>query len=62
MLKHSFKGFKDYYSILKIDQKSSQKEIKSSFFKLAKEFHPDIVNDDKIFKEISEAYGILSNE
>jgi len=55
----------DYYSILNISQSSSQDEIKKSFRKLALELHPDRNPDDpeseKKFKEITEAYGVLSD-
>ena len=55
----------DYYSILNISQSSSQDEIKKSFRKLALELHPDRNPDDpeseNKFKEITEAYGVLSD-
>ncbi|MBN1756212.1 molecular chaperone DnaJ [bacterium] len=56
---------KDYYKILGVGEKASQDEIKKSFRKLAKEYHPDRHPNDKVaeekFKEISEAYEILSD-
>ncbi len=56
---------KDYYSTLNISQGSSQEEIKKSFRKLALELHPDRNPDDpkseEKFKEITEAYGVLSD-
>jgi len=60
------KEFKDYYSILKIPTDcSSQEEIKKSFRKLALELHPDHNPDDseseERFKEVTEAYGVLSD-
>jgi DnaJ-class molecular chaperone len=60
------KEFKDYYTILKISQDcSSQEEIKKSFRKLALDLHPDHNPDDpereERFKEVTEAYGVLSD-
>jgi molecular chaperone DnaJ len=57
---------KNYYSILKIDEKASQDEIKKSYRRLAQEYHPDKNPDSKHhaekFKEINEAYTILSDK
>ncbi|MFN2362699.1 MAG: molecular chaperone DnaJ [Halarsenatibacteraceae bacterium] len=57
---------KDYYEILGVDKDADQKEIKKAYRKLAKKYHPDRNPDDpeasEKFKEISEAYGILSDE
>jgi DnaJ-class molecular chaperone len=59
------KEFKDYYSILKVSQSSSLEEIKKSFRKLALDLHPDHNPDDpeseERFKEVTEAYGVLSD-
>ena len=59
-------GFKDYFKILGISRNATDKEIKSAFRKLARKFHPDLhPHDDKAeseFKEINEAYEILSDE
>jgi len=54
---------KDYYKILGVDKTASEAEIKKAFRKLAHEHHPDKANGnaDK-FKEINEAYQILSNK
>jgi molecular chaperone DnaJ len=54
---------KDYYKILGVDKKSTQEEIKKAYRKLSKKYHPDI-NDgkDEKFKEVAEAYEILSDE
>ena len=58
-------GQKDYYEILGVDKDASQKEIKKAYRKLAKKYHPDMNKDDpdtsEKFKEISEAYEILSD-
>lgn len=56
---------KDLYSILKVDKESSEKDIKKSYKKLAFQYHPDKNKDPEaipIFKEISEAYEILTNK
>ena len=54
---------KDYYSILGVDKKSSQDEIKKAFRKKAHEHHPDKGGgDDSKFKEINEAYQTLGNK
>lgn len=54
---------KDYYEILGVDKNASQDEIKKTFRKKAMEHHPDKNNgDDTKFKEINEAYSVLSDE
>lgn len=57
---------KDYYYILGIKQGASVQEIKSAYKKLAVKFHPDKNDGDKFFeerfKDIQEAYSILSHE
>ena len=63
---HRPKEFKDYYSILKVSHESStQEEIKKSFRKLALELHPDHNPNDpqseERFKNVTEAYGVLSD-
>lgn len=55
----------DYYQILGIDRKASEPEIKLAYRKLAKLYHPDknigdLVAEEK-FKQITEAYTVLSN-
>src|SRR3990172_6731881 len=53
----------DYYKILGINKGASEDEIKKAFRKLAHKYHPDKRGGDEAkFKEISEAYGVLSNE
>ena len=58
--------FKDYFKILGISKNATDKEIKSAFRKLARQFHPDLhPYDEKAefqFKEINEAYEILSDQ
>jgi curved DNA-binding protein len=57
--------FKDYYSILGVDKSATAEEIKKAFRKLAVKYHPDRNPDNKAaeerFKEISEAYEVLSD-
>jgi DnaJ-class molecular chaperone len=59
------KKFKDYYSILEVSPNSSLDEIKKSFRKMALELHPDHNPNDpdseEKFKEVTEAYGVLSD-
>ncbi len=56
---------KNYYEILGVNEKANAEEIKKAYRTLAKKYHPDKSKDDKNaeerFKEISEAYSILSN-
>lgn len=56
---------KDYYKILGVSKNSSAKEIKKSYYQLAKKYHPDTNKDpdaSKKFQEVSEAYEILSDD
>lgn len=54
---------KDYYKILGIAQGASQEEIKKAYRKLAHQYHPDKQGgDESKFKEINEAYQVLSDE
>lgn len=52
---------KDYYEILGVPKNASQEEIKKAFYKLAHKYHPDKGGDAEKFKEINEAYQVLSN-
>ncbi|MBD3225921.1 MAG: molecular chaperone DnaJ [Caldithrix sp.] len=57
---------KDYYEVLGIDRNASQEDIKKAYRKLAVQYHPDKNPDDKNaeakFKEIAEAYAVLSDQ
>ncbi|MDB5244690.1 MAG: chaperone protein DnaJ, molecular chaperone DnaJ [Parcubacteria group bacterium] len=54
---------KDYYNVLGVDKKATQDDIKKAFRKLAHKYHPDKGGtDESKFKEITEAYSILSDE
>lgn len=54
---------KDYYKILGVEKSASKEEIKQAFRKLAHKYHPDKVGGNEAkFKEVSEAYSILSDE
>ena len=57
---------KDYYSVLGVNRDATQEEIKKAYRRLALEYHPDRNPKDKeaeeIFKEIGEAYAVLSDK
>ncbi len=55
---------KDYYEVLGVSKTASDEEIKRAFRKLAKQYHPDINKEpgaEEKFKEIGEAYAVLSD-
>ncbi len=51
----------DYYEVLGVTRSASQEDIKKAFHKLAHKYHPDKGGDEKKFKEINEAYQVLSD-
>jgi len=57
--------YRDYYDILDVDRGASEKEIKQSFRRLARRWHPDVNPNDpqaeEKFKEINEAYEVLGD-
>jgi curved DNA-binding protein len=57
--------YKDYYETLGVPRTASADEMKKSFRKLARQYHPDVARDKKKaeekFKEINEAYEVLSD-
>lgn len=57
---------KDFYAALGVSKKATQDEIKKAYRKLARQYHPDKNPGDKAaedkFKQVSEAYQVLSNE
>jgi curved DNA-binding protein len=58
-------GYRDYFQVLGVDRSADAEAIKRAFRKLARQYHPDVNPDNKDaeakFKEISEAYEVLSD-
>ena len=56
---------RDYYEILEITRTASVEEVKKSFRKKARQYHPDVNKDPQAegqFKELGEAYEVLSDD
>jgi len=57
--------YKDYYQTLGVDRNADEKDIKRAYRRLARQFHPDVNPDDEQaeekFKEVNEAYEVLSD-
>ncbi len=56
---------RDYYEVLGVDRDADQRTIKRAFLKKAREVHPDVSDDpnaEEKFKEVNEAYSVLSDE
>jgi curved DNA-binding protein len=57
--------FRDYYKILDVEPTASDKEIKTSYRRLARKYHPDLNHHDgaeEQFKEVAEAYDVLKDK
>src|SRR5512136_1246238 len=56
---------KDYYSLLRVSRTASEKDIKQSYRRLARQYHPDVNPGNKSaeekFKAINEAHDVLSD-
>ncbi|MEO6182085.1 MAG: DnaJ C-terminal domain-containing protein [Verrucomicrobiota bacterium] len=57
--------FKDYYKTLGVERTASEDDLRKAFRKLARQYHPDVAKDkaqaENKFKEINEAYEVLSD-
>lgn len=56
--------YKDYYKVMGLERSASAEEIKHSYRKLARKYHPDVskeANAEARFKELGEAYAVLSD-
>ena len=56
---------RDYYEVLGVDKSADEKTIKKAYRNLARKYHPDVCDEEgaeEKFKEVSEAYAVLSDE
>ncbi len=56
---------RDYYEVLGVQRNASAEELKSAFRKMARQYHPDVNKEhdaEERFKEINEAYAVLSDD
>ena len=58
-------GYRDYFKVLGVERSADADTVKRAFRKLARQYHPDVNPDDQDaearFKEVSEAYEVLSD-
>ena len=55
---------RDYYEVLGVSRDASEDEIKKAYRRLARKYHPDVNKSEgaeELFKEINEAYAVLSD-
>src|SRR3989304_5696485 len=55
---------RDYYEVLEVGRSASPEELRRAYRRLAKQYHPDVNKDpggEERFKEINEAYAVLSD-
>ena len=56
--------YHDYYATMSVSRDATQDEIKRSYRKLARKYHPDVTKDpdgEKRFKAVGEAYAVLKD-